>query len=350
MPSGTCYSNEQKSTNLDSAMVFASFTSLGAAVLVAGATLSSPAQRKWPKRIVSLLGVSVVLVEMSFSMGSFSNFSNLRVATLNDDVGFGEDDEGPNTKPGRLCLAQGILFQWSVGTANVMDRTTNECLLTSLVTQWSINTLVLLFLWFQYAQFLMLYQRTPSTIVKQREPYVLGCILGTASLVTILPALTGHIGHRHSFYSCWVEGPYYYLFYGKLSVVMLLSMRWCLLTMNRLSEISTSLVGMDRPAALRSLAVYRAGNVCLAGGAAFVLTVILLYDFFPDSPLVCVLTSADILLFPFIYAVFVHGYTCSEAMHRCCDSTRSRLGWEEEEEEEGHESSLAASRGAAASV
>ena len=58
---------------------------------------------------------------------------------------------------------------------------------------------------------------------------------------------------------------------------------------------------MDRPAALRSLAVYRAGNVCLAGGAAFVLTVILLYDFFPDSPLVCVLTSADILLFPFIY-------------------------------------------------
>jgi len=194
----------------------------------------------------------------------------------------------------------------------------------------------------------MLYQRTPSTIVKQREPYVLGCILGTASLVTILPALTGHIGHRHSFYSCWVEGPYYYLFYGKLSVVMLLSMRWCLLTMNRLSEISTSLVGMDRPAALRSLAVYRAGNVCLAGGAAFVLTVILLYDFFPDSPLVCVLTSADILLFPFIYAVFVHGYTCSEAMHRCCDSTRSRLGWEEEEEEEGHESSLAATTSATA--
>jgi hypothetical protein len=57
---------------------------------------------------------------------------------------------------------------------------------------------------------------------------------------------------------------------------------------------------IDRPAALRTLAVYKAGNFCLGGATLYVLAVISL-SFFTYSPALCILTSVDILLFPFIF-------------------------------------------------
>ena len=59
---------------------------------------------------------------------------------------------------------------------------------------------VLLFVWFQYAQYQMLVERVPSAQVQHKEPLAMAGVGAIATLFTVAPLATGHIGPRENFY------------------------------------------------------------------------------------------------------------------------------------------------------
>ena len=115
-----------------------------------------------------MLGWSMVVVEAAYVMGPLSGFRVLRAHDDGDDP----DSEWWH----HLCLAQGCTFQLGL------------------------TAMMLLFVWFEYAQFLMLVERVPSQEVQRREPLAIAVILTGAACNTAMPLATGHIGPRENFY------------------------------------------------------------------------------------------------------------------------------------------------------
>jgi hypothetical protein len=282
MPSYNCYADDFKhSSNADSVVTWLSYLSFLAAVLVTGSMLITPAWRSFPKRTVTFLGLTSVIVEGAYALGSFYNFEYLSS---------GDDYSGT---PGTVCLAQGCVFQFGV------------------------NALVLLFMWFQYAQYLMLCYRVPTATLRSREPFVLALIFAFCTIATVTPALTGHVGVRPDFYACWVQGPWYLAFYIEVAIAMLFANIWSCQTIRWLDKITTSRVGTDRPRALRSLARYRVANVSLLLAAAYIVGMVVWSNFFAsESAAMCLVVSLDVVFLPLFFLVFVHGYACAEALGR----------------------------------
>ena len=108
-----------------------------------------------PQRAVALLAITVLAVEAAFTAGALVDFEQLRhnglgAATRHKEEEEEDDDEGESSGSNgdgdksnddvvpwkrKLCLAQGATFQWAV------------------------HAMVLVFLWFQYAQYRKLVQR-----------------------------------------------------------------------------------------------------------------------------------------------------------------------------------------------
>jgi hypothetical protein len=121
MPSHLCANMDDKASIVDDEAVrWAAIFSFILSVIVVIVMLTIPAWRSWPKRIVSLIGISIMFIEASYFISAVDNFKDLY------------DDTTSHFRDTNLCLLQACAFQFSL------------------------NVFVLLFLWFQYAQYVML--------------------------------------------------------------------------------------------------------------------------------------------------------------------------------------------------
>ena len=273
-PTRVCFPEDPASSRrADEFMKVASWVSTLVAFISVVSRLTSRIDREWPKRTVTLLASSILVVEASYSLGSFVNYQQLR-----HSVNPSDDDEYTSiTWRTTLCTGQGALFQFGL------------------------NATTLLFLWFQYVQHQIICQHETSARVKRREPTVLGAIFIFSAMLTVLPIISGHIVARENFYGCWVESPYYAGFYGMVIGVLLLANAWCYRSVRWLGRVSVSLLGADRPLALRALRKCRIANIALVAATFYLVVVIMTSFTHPGHKWLCFLVSFDVLIFPFIF-------------------------------------------------
>jgi hypothetical protein len=169
---------------MDSVMKFGSLVSVSIAAFAAGYHMMAQARRRWPKRIVTLLCISILLVELSYAISAVKGYD-----TLDDHKDF--------------CTLQGALLNWSS------------------------TVMVLLLLWFHYVQHMMLcHQRHALALQKQEIPIMI-FIVTFSLLLTFLPIMTHHMGTRKDFYACSVKGAYFDIYYVLMIGALVIANYWC---------------------------------------------------------------------------------------------------------------------------
>jgi len=286
-PSNVCIQRHDFSIMLDTIMSICTFISLTFATIACGYHILSATRREWPKRTITLLSVSVFLIETAYSFGAFVGYQQLT------------DSNDNNSNYKDLCLIQGCLFNWSA------------------------ISMVLLLVWFHFTQYQMLCKQMSSQKLQEKEPKILLFILFISTLLTILPVLKGEINARPNFYGCWLQnGLFYWMFYILLFFALMIANFWCYESVKWLTKVAESLQGGDRPEAIQSLKRYQVANIAIVTGTIYLCVTLLLSCLeillnFKLGTAFCFIISLDILLFPLIFISFVHGFSWFENISNC---------------------------------
>lgn len=183
MPTNICFDDNDSSANADFFLKWLSFISFGFNLIYIIFAIFKEKNRLWPKRTELYVILSVLLLQISWTMGPFTDFQQLEASSSNsqnsinnnENEGYGEIGSWQT----KVCFSQGVLFQFSA------------------------FLLVFLFIWYQISRYLMLCKGLSSYHVADMEFCVIIIIIIVSLVFTILPILLHNVGSHRDLYACW---------------------------------------------------------------------------------------------------------------------------------------------------